>query len=104
MKSERNVPRVSRPREASHHSTAERQQYTCTSAVKFFSKQFADPSFMAVCLASFMVITGKIKAGKGSVLFVAHLQAQPLPVSTSVLFCVHIANMGEEVSFFKYDC
>lgn len=55
-------------------------------------------------IESFMAITGKIRAGKGSVLFVAQPQAQPLPVSMNVLFCVHIANMSEEVSFLEYDC
>lgn len=51
-----------------------------------------------------MVITGKIRGGKASVLLMAHLQAQPSPVSMNVLFCVDIMNMGEEVSFFEYDC
>lgn len=59
---------------------------------------------MTVCLASFMVITVKIRDGKGIVLFMAHLQAQPYLASMNVLFCVHITNMGEEVSFFEYDC
>lgn len=59
---------------------------------------------MTVCLASFMVITGKIRDGKGIMLLMAHLQAQPSPVSMNVLFCVHIANTGEEVPFFEYDC
>lgn len=59
---------------------------------------------MTVCLASFMVITAKIRDGKDIALFMAHLQAQPSPASMNVLFCVHITNMGEEVSFFEYDC
>lgn len=53
---------------------------------------------MTACLASFMVITSKIRAGKGSVLFMAQLQAQPTQVSVNVLFCMHTANMSEEVS------
>lgn len=48
---------------------------------------------MTVYLAPFMVILGKIRDGKCSVLFMAHGQAQPSSVSTNVLFCVHIANM-----------
>lgn len=50
------------------------------------------------CLASFMVITGKIRDGKGSVLFMAHLQAQPSRVPMNILFCVHIENMGLSLS------
>lgn len=66
-------------------------------------KKTPNPLFMAVCLASFMVITGKIRDGKASVLFMAHLQAQPSPLSMNVLFCVDATNMDEEVSFFEHD-